>query len=193
MFEGGPPKRSCFGHGSIRDRYSAIVHSSMKQSLYAATAVALALVVGFSLGLGGCSGWLARSEGIDPSTLPENLRADYAVFAQRCSKCHSLARPLSSGIDDDDYWAMYVARMRRQPASGISQEDTVVILRFLHYFSEQQKAKKEKHGPVPSPEPASSAAPVSSPVPMPASVPAPVSVPVPAPVPVPAAGAGDAG
>jgi hypothetical protein len=93
----------------------------------------------------GCSGWLARSEGLDPATLPENIRGDYAVFAERCSKCHSLARPLSSGIDDDEYWAMYVARMRRQPASGISQEDTVVVLRFLHYFSEDMKAKKAKH------------------------------------------------
>jgi hypothetical protein len=92
----------------------------------------------------GCSGWLARSEGLDSATMPESVRADYAVFAVRCSKCHSLARPLSSGIDDDEYWAMYVARMRRQPASGISMEDSAVILRFLHYFSEDLKAKKAK-------------------------------------------------
>jgi hypothetical protein len=105
--------------------------------------------------LGGCSGWAARSEGLDPATLPENVRADYAVFAQRCSKCHSLARPLTSGIDDDEYWAMYVARMRRQPASGISLEDTVVVLRFLHYFSEDAKAKKAKReAPSPTPPPA---------------------------------------
>jgi hypothetical protein len=107
----------------------------------------------------GCSGWLARSEGLDPATLPENIRGDYAVFAERCSKCHSLARPLSSGIDDDEYWAMYVARMRRQPASGISQEDTLVVLRFLHYFSEDIKAKKAKRE-VPSPPASSAPAPV---------------------------------
>ena len=103
--------------------------------------VGVGMIVATALG---CSGWLARSEGLDPATLPENVRGDYAVFAQRCSKCHSLARPLSSGIDDDEYWAMYVARMRRQPSSGISQEDTVVVLRFLHYFSEDIKAKKAK-------------------------------------------------
>jgi hypothetical protein len=117
----------------------------------------------------GCSGWLARSEGLDPATLPENIRGDYAVFAERCSKCHSLARPLSSGIDDDDYWAMYVARMRRQPASGISQEDTVVVLRFLHYFSEDMKAKKAKHE-APS-LPASSASPAAPLSPAPAPLP----------------------
>ncbi len=73
----------------------------------------------------------SAKEGLDPSALPEDLRADYVVFAQRCSKCHSLARPLNSGIVDDDYWDMYVARMRRQPGSGISEGDARVIPRFL--------------------------------------------------------------
>ena len=78
-------------------------------------------------------------EGLDPSTLPESQRADYAIFAQRCSKCHALSRPLNAGITDDAYWAMYVARMRRQPASGISESDEVAVLRFLHYYSAEQK------------------------------------------------------
>jgi hypothetical protein len=83
-----------------------------------------------------------RSDELDVSKLPENLREDYAVFAHRCSKCHSLARPLTSGIDDDEYWKRYVERMRRQPGSGISPDDEPAILRFLHYYSEQQKQKK---------------------------------------------------
>jgi hypothetical protein len=83
-----------------------------------------------------------RSDTIEPATLPAEVRADYDVFAERCSKCHSLARPLNSGIVDDDYWVMYVARMRRQPSSGISIEDSRVILRFLHYYSLDQIRKK---------------------------------------------------
>ena len=82
------------------------------------------------------------SDEVDTAKIPTELRDDYGVFAQRCSKCHSLARPLTSGIDDDEYWKRYVERMRRQPASGISPEDEVPILRFLHYFSEEQKKKK---------------------------------------------------
>ena len=70
--------------------------------------------------------------------------ADYALFALRCSKCHSLARPLNSGIDRDDYWRLYVAKMRRQPGSGISVEDSVAILRFLHLYSIEQRRKKEQ-------------------------------------------------
>lgn len=82
------------------------------------------------------------SDEVDLAKVPPELRDDYALFAQRCSKCHSLARPLESGIDDDEYWKRYVERMRRQPGSGISPEDEVPILRFLHYFSEEQKKKK---------------------------------------------------
>ena len=76
------------------------------------------------------------------ATLPADVRADHAVFALRCSKCHSLARPLNSGIDNDEYWKMYVERMRRQPASGISVADTVPILRFLHYYSIEERRRK---------------------------------------------------
>lgn len=80
-------------------------------------------------------------EGLDISTLPANVRADYRVFAQKCSKCHSLARPLESGITDDVYWAEYVERMRRQPSSGISPSDITPILRFLHYYSTDRQRR----------------------------------------------------
>ena len=82
------------------------------------------------------------SDEVDTAKVPVALRDDYDLFAQRCSKCHSLARPLTSGIDDDEYWKRYVERMRRQPGSGISPEDEPGILRFLHYYSEEQRKKK---------------------------------------------------
>src|SRR5262245_16819181 len=82
-----------------------------------------------------------NSEELDVRSLPPELRGDYAVFAQKCSKCHSLSRPLASGIDDDEYWRRYVERMRRQPASGISPADEPPILRFLHYYSQAHKKK----------------------------------------------------
>jgi hypothetical protein len=114
-------------------------------------ALAAYAFAGILAALAGCSEWLARNEGLDAATLPESVRPDYAVFAQRCSKCHSLARPLTSGIDEDAYWVTYVAKMRRQPESGISQEDTVVILRFLHYFSLEERRKKSASPPAPVP------------------------------------------
>ena len=94
------------------------------------------------IALGIACGPMHGSDEVDMQKVPPELRDDYALFAQRCSKCHSLARPLTSGIDDDEYWKRYVERMRRQPGSGISPEDEAPILRFLHYFSEEQKKKK---------------------------------------------------
>ena len=79
---------------------------------------------------GACSS--ARTEGFDPSRLPEAARADYELFARRCSKCHSLARSVNAGITGDEQWRLVVTRMRRQPGSGISPEDQERILRFLH-------------------------------------------------------------
>ena len=84
-----------------------------------------------------------RYEADPAANLPPELRSDYAVFAQRCSKCHSLSRPLESGITDDGFWKAYVERMRRQPASGISLADEAPILRFLHYYSQEQSQKPE--------------------------------------------------
>jgi hypothetical protein len=105
------------------------------------TLLAALVVVGVASASAGCSA--GRSEP-ETETLSATAAADYALFAIRCSKCHSLSRPLNSGIDRDDYWRLYVARMRRQPGSGISEEDTVAILRFLHLYSIEQRRKKEQ-------------------------------------------------
>ncbi len=117
-------------------RRSALVGEPLVRLLRALVVFAAACAVGCPSGVG-------RSDSLDTAAMPEGVRADYAVFAQRCSKCHSLARPLNSGIDDDAYWVRYVARMRAQPGSGISAEDSVVILRFLHVYSLEQRREKE--------------------------------------------------
>jgi hypothetical protein len=94
-----------------------------------------------------------RTEGLDASKLPDDIRADYDVFAHKCSKCHSLARPLQSGITDDEQWVMYVKRMRRQPGSGITPGDEVVILRFLRYYAADLRSKKAEKSPPPAASP----------------------------------------
>ncbi|HEX8789806.1 MAG TPA: hypothetical protein VF765_02560 [Polyangiaceae bacterium] len=95
-----------------------------------------------ALVVGGAS---CYSEGYDTSRLPEGVRADYAVFADRCSRCHSLSRPLSAAIDDDVFWKRYVETMRLKPGSGISIADEAPILRFLHYYSTERR--RERLGP----------------------------------------------
>ncbi len=107
--------------------------------------VAVLALVG-SISLVGCPGAGAPSDGLDVATLPASVRSDYEIFAQRCSKCHGLARALDSGITDDVFWKEYVARMRRQTASGISPSDEPPILRFLHYYSLEQKRVRAGDG-----------------------------------------------
>jgi hypothetical protein len=102
----------------------------------------LALLSGL-LVLGACA--TTGRDGLDVAQLPEAVRPDYQLFARRCSKCHSLARPLGSGITDDAVWIAYVNRMRRQPGSGISPQDAGPILRFLHYYSIEQRRLKREH------------------------------------------------
>lgn len=83
----------------------------------------------------------AHKDGIDPSKVPDDLKSDYTLFTQRCSKCHALARPLNAGIKDDDQWVNYVNRMRRQPGSGISLNDQAHILRFLKWHAGELRRK----------------------------------------------------
>jgi hypothetical protein len=103
----------------------------------ACMAVPLCAVVAV-VALAACSAG-GRSEGLDPATLAPEIRGDYAIFERKCSKCHSLARPLQAGIADDEFWKEYVERMRRQPASGILPSDEEPILRFLHFYMVSQR------------------------------------------------------
>jgi hypothetical protein len=119
-----------------------------------ATVVAAALLVACTHG-----------ETLDSSKMPEDIRGDYDIFARKCSKCHSLARPLTANITDDEQWVLYVNRMRRQQGSGISPEDQTHILRFLRYYAaDLRRIQAEKHGAVP----AGQTVPVLTPPPSPA-------------------------
>jgi hypothetical protein len=77
----------------------------------------------------------ARTDGLEPSRLPAERRAEYNLFADRCSRCHTLARPLNAGISREGEWRNYVRRMRRQPSSGIAPEDEEPLVRFLVWYS----------------------------------------------------------
>ena len=98
-------------------------------------------------------GGKSRNEGFDVSRLSTEQRADYELFARRCSKCHSLARPLGSGIDDDEHWERYFERMRLIPGSGLYTEDKGPILRFLHVYSMEQRRKQAEKAAALSPAP----------------------------------------
>jgi hypothetical protein len=82
-----------------------------------------------------CAGNEARhGDRVDVSGYPRDIQDAYKVFALRCSRCHTLARPLNARIHDPEHWIRYVTRMRRQVGSGIDAQNAQVILRFLLYY-----------------------------------------------------------
>ena len=105
----------------------------------------LVVVLGALLGAllaSGCFGPAGARGGLSSeqiSTLPPEVSQAYEVFARRCSRCHSLARPLNAQVDDVEHWRRYVARMRRNPGSAITPDEADVILKFLSFYVNERK------------------------------------------------------
>lgn len=90
----------------------------------------------------GCAAY-QRGEGLDVATVPTALRDDYELFARRCSRCHSLSRPLNARIDSPTHWSEYVTRMRRMPGSGIAPDEVPALLRFLTWYSAARRSSPD--------------------------------------------------
>jgi hypothetical protein len=126
---------------------------------------------------------IRHGDTLDVSRYPDDIQAAYKVFAVRCSRCHTLARPLNARFTDPQQWVRYVARMRHNQSSGINAKDGETILRFLLYYMHQRELeqrnrdqREEQQVEAPPSEPPPSAAspetaapPVAAP---PAAVPA---------------------
>lgn len=74
--------------------------------------------------------------------MPESLKVDYRTFTENCSKCHTLDRPLQAHVSHVQHWDTYVARMMATPGSGISEDESVSVLRFLYWYTERKQAAK---------------------------------------------------
>jgi len=106
----------------------------------------------------GCAGAnkVRHGDVVDVSSYPKDIQDAYAVFEVRCSRCHTLARPLNARIHDAQHWERYVARMRRNPSSGINEKDAEIIMRFLLYYMHQQDTNGEENEVEPTTEPPAS-------------------------------------
>jgi hypothetical protein len=71
---------------------------------------------------------------IDVSGYAPDMQERYRVFALKCSKCHSLARPINARITGEE-WKPYVKKMIRRPGSGINEEAGQVVYEFLKFYS----------------------------------------------------------
>lgn len=78
---------------------------------------------------------------IDVSAYPEPMQKDYKLFASKCSKCHTIARPINTTMTAPE-WERYVKRMMHKPNSGISDSQGKDIYEFLAY---DQSTRKDKN------------------------------------------------
>ncbi len=78
---------------------------------------------------------------IDVSSYPPEQQKGYKVFATKCSKCHTIARPINTAMTTPE-WSRYVKRMMHKPNSGISDNQGKAIYEFLVY---DQTNRKDKH------------------------------------------------
>jgi len=82
---------------------------------------------------------------IDVSKYPKEQQSNYLVFAARCSKCHTLARPINSPYALPEEWDAYVKKMSRKPRSGLDGDGDEKkkirqqIIDFLTYDSSVRK------------------------------------------------------
>ncbi len=80
---------------------------------------------------------------IDVSAYPAAQQAAYKVFSTKCSKCHTIARPLNTMMKPDE-WNRYVKRMMHKPNSGISDSQGKQIFDFIVYDQTERKDKNPK-------------------------------------------------
>jgi hypothetical protein len=87
---------------------------------------------------------------IDVSKYPPEMKAKYKVFTDKCSKCHTIARPINCEFVLEDEWERYIKRMMNKAGSIISPDDGKQIYEFLVYDSKTRKKalydKKMKEG-----------------------------------------------
>ncbi len=69
---------------------------------------------------------------VNVSTYPPELQKGYKVFAEKCSKCHTIARPINTTMTRAE-WERYVKRMMHKPNSGIGDSQGKTIFEFLVY------------------------------------------------------------
>ena len=106
-------------------------------------------IIGFTLtaalGVSGCGPQVPI---IDVAGYPAQMQADYHLFAERCSRCHGLARALNARIKVGR-WAVYVRRMSRLPGAGLSLADQTRIAGFLEFHHDPAAGSATSTGATP--------------------------------------------
>ena len=79
---------------------------------------------------------------IDVTAYAPEMQKAYELFTRKCSRCHTVARPINSTFTPEE-WRKYVYKMMRKPGSGLTPKTAEEIIKFLIYDSEH-RGKKPK-------------------------------------------------
>jgi hypothetical protein len=85
----------------------------------------------------------ARDKGadrIDVSGYPKEQQERYELFAQKCSRCHPLARSINAKFTPDE-WKRYLKRMVRRTGAGVTDDQATELFEFLKFHASKQGAK----------------------------------------------------
>ena len=75
---------------------------------------------------------------IDVTIYSLKMQEAYELFTRKCSRCHTVARPINSTFAPDE-WRKYVHKMMRKPGSGLTPKTAEEIIKFLIYDSEHRE------------------------------------------------------
>jgi hypothetical protein len=83
--------------------------------------------------------WDKGVDKIDVAAYPLEIKKDYKVFADLCSRCHTLARAVNCDFVLEDDWERYIKRMMRRGRSLIKPEDAEKAFEFAVFDSKLRK------------------------------------------------------
>ncbi len=84
---------------------------------------------------------------IDVSDYPAQQKYNYSVYANVCSRCHTLARSANLPVVSRGFWSYYLLKMRSRSwfkDAPIAKEERAAILDFLEYDSAVRKVGRKK-------------------------------------------------
>ncbi|RKU25613.1 hypothetical protein C6499_14670 [Candidatus Poribacteria bacterium] len=77
---------------------------------------------------------------IDVTVYPVRMQETYKLFTNKCSRCHTVARPINSTFTPEE-WRKYVYKMMRKPGSGLTPKTAEKIIEFLIYDAQHRERK----------------------------------------------------
>ena len=79
---------------------------------------------------------------IDVTAYPAKMQEAYKRFTNKCSRCHTVARPINSTFTPEE-WRKYVYKMMRKPGSGLNPKTAEQIIEFLIYDAQHREKKRK--------------------------------------------------